>query len=245
MSSKDLTAILFVENQGRFANPSVKSVEAALEQAIAERGISAQFVLLADNPDEKTRMYLENHRPERAEVLITNFGSSAQALGHALKQSQGSYVALSRTHDLVSGNWLSSAFDACSKSKAQTVFHPATIVSFGERTFLYIMPDQANPDFSTDVLFSRNPWPGPSFASADLFAAHGTREPDQSKGFGQADWLWVCDTVAGGVVHKPVAETFSCCHRRWGHACVALEPEASLLMPTTKLFQSMSSRLPI
>lgn len=242
MSSKDLTAILFVENHGRFANPSVKSMEAALEQVVGECGLSAQFVLLADNPDEHTRSYLESHRRGKAEVLITEFGSRARATEHALKQAEGAFVCVSGTHDLVSSNWLSRAYDECKESKELAVVHPATIISFGERTFLYIVPDQASPDFSRDVLLSRNPWPGPSFGTAETFKQTPMREPDASKGFGECDWLWICDTIANGVVHKPVAETFSCCHRRWGHQCVALRQDHSLLMPSSSLFQPVADR---
>jgi len=236
MSSKDLTAILIVENQGRFAHPSVKSVEAALEQAAAERGISTQFVLLADEPDEPTRAYLESNRPDKAEVLITSFNSRTRSLEHAFKQVEGTFVALSGTHDLVSSNWLSRAYEDCVESKQPSVVHPATIISFGGRTFLYVMPDQLNPDFSADVLLSQNPWPGPSFGARETFLQNPRCEPDESKGFGQSDWLWVCDTVANGVVHRPVRETFSCCHRRWGHACVASDKDCSVLMPSSRLF---------
>jgi len=245
---------LFVENQGRFANPSVRSVEAALEQAVTERGVSVQFVLLADNPDEQTRTYLENHRPKKAEVLLTAFNSRAQAVEHALKHSEGALLALSSTHDLVSSNWLSSAYAVCEEDRGRkglekgkaswerTVVHPATIISFGERTFLYIVPDQANPDFSTDVLLARNPWPGPAFGATETFRQNPIREPDESRGFGESDWLWVCDTIANGVIHKPVAETFSCCHRRWGHACVSLRHDGSLLMPSSRLFNPAVGR---
>lgn len=245
MSSKDLTVILFVENQGRFANPSVKSMEAALDRAVTERGVSTQFVLLADDPDEQTRCYLENHRPGKAEILITSFGSRARATEHALKQAEGTFVALAGTHDLVSSNWIGKAYDESKASKERVVFHPSHIISFGESppssvggspvgtsggsTFLYIIPDQTDRDFSKDVLFSRNPWPGPSFGLAETFKAIPMREPNHAKGFGHADWLWVCDTVASGVIHKPVAETFSCCHRRWGHACVTPESDYCLI----------------
>lgn len=250
MSSKDLTVILFVENQGRFANPSLRSVEAALDRAVTERGISAQFILVADTPDERTRSYLQNHKPAEAELLITSFNSRARATEHALKQAEGMFAALVGTHDLVSGNWFGKAYDESKASEervgrdpSRVIFHPSHIISFGESggpTFLYIIPDQTDPDFSKDVLFSRNPWPGPSFGATETFKATPIREPDQSKGFGHVDWLWVCDTVANGVIHKLVPETFSCCHRRWGHACISMERDHSPLMESSSLLMSSS-----
>ena len=236
MSTKEITVILTCQDQGRLLNPSIQSLRAAIRKAESGLGVAIEWIIAADTPSEQTEEYLLYNQPPRSRKLFTGGGCTAVAANQAVKEAEGKFIALVCGDDLVSSNWLTQAYTESSGRTAGFVFHPGLVVAFGETRRLAIPPDQEDPDFSRDVLFSRNLWPSVSLAAREVFLAHPFSYEDRARGFGHADWYWVCDTVAAGIVHKPLPGTLACCRQSKTHACVAPEPCRSVLMPPSKLF---------
>ena len=236
LSTNHITVVLTSQNQGRLLNPSVRSVEAAIQRAESELAIDVEWIITTDSLSPETEEYFNCHLPTRVRKLIVLNGNTAAVINQAVKEATGQFVAIVGGHDLVSSNWLSKSYRECTSRSANVVYHPGMVVAFGDRQFVFITPDQEHPDFSTDLLFSRNLWPGISFALRDIFLVHPFVQPDKASGFGHIYWHWVCDSVAGGVLHKAMKDTFSCCNVSQEHACIFPEDDKALLMPPSKLF---------
>lgn len=253
-STEDITVILTCPKRGRFLHPAVKSIGAAIARAESELAVSIGWIAAADRSSRESAEYLESYLPSRARKLLIENGDPAALTNRAVAEAKGKLIALVSGDDLVSSNWLSESFRACSNQSQTVIFHPGTVIVYGKSCFLFVTPDQEHPDFSRDMLWSRSPWPGISFGNREIFSAHRFVESDAVRGFGHSDWHWICETVANGILHKPVPGTLSCCHQTEDHACIlnvvqALAPSTApapqtvpgekqhLLIPPSRLFQ--------
>lgn len=239
---REITVVLACHDQGRFLHASVRSIEAAIRKAESDLGITIEWLFSADNPSEETEEYLKHYLPSMARLLIRRCGQAYSARNEAVQEAQGRFIATVSGDDLVSSNWLSRTYRASVSRPADVVHHPGMVAVFGDGRLLFITPDQEDPEFSAAVLFSRNAWPDISFARKEIFLSHPFREPDKVRGFGYPDWHWVCDTMAGGIIHKPVRATFACCRHASGHSCLTAGEKQPLLLPSARLFQVFNSQ---
>ncbi len=237
-----VTVILACRDIGRFLHPSVRSVAVAIETAESEMGVAIEWLIAADTSSQATADYLHSHVPARARQLLTCNGDFNAVKNQAVREAEGQAIAVVTGDDLVASNWLTKSLKAWTDRTKLVVLHPGAVVVFGNSCFLFSTPDQENPDFSKDTLFSRNHWPGISFGPKEIFACHQFIQSDTVHGFGHADWHWACETVEDGVCHKPVPGTISCCHQRGNHSCITPSENGHLLMPPGKLFQLFSQQ---
>lgn len=225
----DITLIFYCGNHGRKLHPSVRSIEAAISRAESETNVSIEWLVATGNVSPETDEYLQNSLPYRAQRLYE--AGLAEAIGAAA----GEYIGLLSGQDLVSSNWLSKTYLQALDGMDNLVLHPAMVVSFGDEVVVTLPPDQEDPDFSIETLFTRNPWPQVSFARNEIFQRYLRSRRDDDKPV-DAYWLWVCETVADGIVHKPVPGTFSCCRTSNSHRCVSNRQDQALLLPPSRLF---------
>jgi len=241
--SQDITVIMTCDQQGRFLHPSIESVKVAIEQAESATTHGIEWIVVADNPDADTEMYFQNHLPSSARLLRTNTGSIALSINQAVREAKAKYTALISSHDLISANWLSKAYGEIMNGDSQCVLHPGMVVVFGEQTFLFLPYDQQSADFSKDLLFTECLWPTTSLAAREVFLKHPFSRESELVGFGYSYWQWSCNTVAEGIIHRPVGQTFSCCHQYDGHVCVLPKGEkvdAKGIMPSSALFREFA-----
>lgn len=234
---KDVTVISIVSDIGRFMHPSALAVDAAIRQAETTDGLSVQWLAATYCPSESTIEYFQTKAPSSCRPVLTDATCSLSARNTALELAQGRFVVILSGYDLLSANFLSAGFQFLSADNRQTVAHPALVVSFGAGNSLYMTPDQEDSDFDHSTLFSSNPWPSLYMSRKELFLAYPFEPTAHSNGFGQGDWHWICQTIAGGVLHKPVCGTFTCCHRQQGHTCLSDDDSPELLLPS-KLFET-------
>ncbi|HEY9868196.1 MAG TPA: glycosyltransferase family 2 protein [Candidatus Obscuribacterales bacterium] len=236
-TSVDITVILACRDRGRFLHPAVRSVADAVERAESELGISIEWLTVAAPSSEATEQYLSNHLPSRSRRVRFAGTDLAAAKNQAVAEARGRYIAMTGGDDLVSSNWLSKSYELCMAEPRAVVFHPHAVIVFGDTRLLYVTPDQEDPDLSPDAIFARNLWPATSVGQAKIYRDHKFVDADQERGFGYSDWHWVCETVASGVVHRPVPRTLSCCRQQDTHTCVPVPGRLTDLLPRSRFFQ--------
>lgn len=209
----------------------------AIERAESELGISIEWITVAAPSSEATEQYLSNRLPSRSRRIRFARPDLAAAKNQAVAEASGRFIAITSGDDLVSSNWLSRSFALLMADPRAVICHPHTVIVFGDTRLLYITPDQEEPDFSRDAIFSRNLWPATSAGPAEIYRDHQFVDADQARGAGYSDWHWICETVAGGVVHKPVPGTLSCCRRQGAHACVPPPDRLTDLLPPSRFFR--------
>lgn len=237
-SIKDITVILACRDRGRFLHPSVRSVQAAVDRLQQETSLSVEVICTVDHPSTRTEEYLNDYLPSHIKVLRTNDGTLSACKNAAVDESCGNFLALVTSDTLVSSNWLHAAYSMALPDTRDVVFHPATLIMYGGESKLVVVPDEEDRDFCREALFDANPWPDTVFGRKNIFVK---QRFSHAADFAEDDWHWNCETVSGGILHKPVHGTLACYRQ---HAPVPPPTPSSTfstshpLLPPSTLFQT-------
>lgn len=206
----DISVIINCHMEGSVLVPTIRAVSLAAQKA-RDAGLSVELLLVADRADEATSQCLQEHLPSDARILETDLGDPGLARNAGIREARGEFVSLVDGDDLFDPGWLEASW-----SFAQTlpdkpfVLHPFGSISFGEIHMINLYFDSQDPDYHSTVLLEDTSWQSNPFARRSVYLQYPYRKTDLQIGFGFEDWLWNCDTIAGGVPHKLVADTFFC-----------------------------------
>ena len=95
-------------------------------RSLESEDIPYEFIINLDNPDPATLDYAKRWRTDERFVIETvSFGNPADNRNDAVKKARGEYIALMDGDDLISKNWLLSAFRLLQEQDKPTVLRPA------------------------------------------------------------------------------------------------------------------------
>lgn len=195
--------------------PSITSFREAIDYA-RQHDISVEPIIILDHPDETTRMMFADADQWGAKVILTEFGDPGEARNFGVRLATGKYVTFLDADDLWSFNWVAAAYRYSEEAGRPVIGHSRMNIVFGHERAFWLHIDSEDPDFDKDYLQIGNYWDALSFALRDTYIKYPFHKNEQASGYGHEDWHWNCITLAAGLPHKPIPDTFHIKRRRRG-----------------------------
>ena len=209
----DISLIVTAHEEGRLLHATMESALDAICCA-RDSGLSAQLLLVQDSPNSETKVYCSQLPEGAAEVLEVDFRDPGLARNAGVRKSKGDFIAFLDGDDLIGRTFLSDAHRFVQGDSRSLILHPELVVYFEAGIDAWRPIDQDDVSFSPEVLLEHNLWPAISFSARTTYEAVPFRTSDSEHGFGFEDWLFNCDTVARGFIHKLVPNTLLCVRRK-------------------------------
>jgi glycosyltransferase involved in cell wall biosynthesis len=209
----DISLVINAHSEGRLLHPTLKSALEAIACA-RDGSLSVQLLIVLDSPDSATREYCAKFLPSEARVVEVSVKDAGLARNAGVETAEGRFIAFLDGDDLLGRNWLLAAHRFITAEARELILHPSLIVYFEGRNAVWRLLDQDDPGFSKAILLEHNLWPALSFGRRSTYRAVPFRAADRQNGFGYEDWLFNCDTVARGIVHRVVPHTVHCVRQK-------------------------------
>lgn len=204
-----VSAIITMHAEGALAHRTLLSIQRCREFAEAH-GVRTEFVITLDNANAETKRIVLSHPALRSDDQVHEiaFRDLSLSRNFAIEQARGRYVGTFDGDDYFSKNWLERCVSSIQRDGGKNIYHPELTMAFGEFNAYWWQPDQASEYYKPECLLTMNLWNACSFAERSTYLAfpYLVSRPGES-GFGYEDWLWNCDTIAAGFVHRPAPQT--------------------------------------
>jgi len=212
----DACVVLTAHAEGLLLQKSWRSL---MRSRVAARsaGISTQVILVLDRPTRETRRTAEglSSMEDVDQMIDLDEGDVGVARNRAAESASAEWIGVLDGDDYISASWIASSLELARSGQDRPIIHPEWVVFFGDSPMIHRQRAQDDPMFNRNVLLVANPWNSCSFAHSEVRARHPYRRSDvNGQGFGHEDWLWHCDTLAAGCVHKVAARTLHCVRQK-------------------------------
>src|ERR1700683_471779 len=119
-----ISLIMICSNEGRFLKPTVTVLEHMIHEA-AQNSLQAELLLVLNKAEPITKEYLYEHAPDWATLKELNEDQISSAKNAAVKLATGDFITFVEPDELVSLNWLWSAYEHIMSFSQPTILHPA------------------------------------------------------------------------------------------------------------------------
>jgi glycosyltransferase involved in cell wall biosynthesis len=200
----DLSIIVTAHNEGLIAHKTLLSIEDALK--LLPRALTYEIVISVDNGDDTTLAYARQYaaQHESTRVLEASFKDLSASRNNAVQHARGAYIAFIDADDLMSENWLATAYELA-QTRPGTIIHPEYSITFGDDNLIWRKRDSENKTFDTLCLIDNNLWDSPCFAPRSIFEQ--TPYEPNGNGFGYEDKLFNTQTLAKDIPHLVAPQT--------------------------------------
>ena len=214
MNKLEISIIITAHHEGLFLQKTILSI---LESAKSlEKSVKYEILLNLDNPDSETRR-VANLWSENPLFIISevSFGNPADNRNDAIKKSQGKFITLLDGDDLVSSNWLKSAYDLAKRQDGNFIIRPEIHMQFGyeeEFNTIWHMRNSRSKQEDAIQMAYWNLWTNSIFTTKETLLKIPYQNP--KNGFGFEDYLFGADTRAQGTPNIIAPETVLFYRRR-------------------------------
>jgi glycosyltransferase involved in cell wall biosynthesis len=238
----EITAILNLHREGILAHASLRSIIGA-KAAAEDEGVGVEILVVADCSDSGTRDYLGIAQSVGARVLEVDVDDLGLARNAAVAACTTRYMAFLDGDDLWAPRWLVGAHAAAMREPRDVIWHPEASLYFGPAgaPFWRMHPDMDDEAGDWTTLALENLWTSSTFASRDIFLRVPYRATNLHAGLGYEDWCWNAETIANGILHRPVPGTVHLLRMRLRTLSHRTLAAAALMTPST-LFRSRLGR---
>lgn len=203
----DISIIATFHKEGILAHKTVLSlIEAA---NLLPSNVSYEYIFSLDRPDKATKKYFEQWKNKNQfRILEVSFGNPSDNRNYAISVARGQYISLLDGDDLISKNWLSSAYEMALSRQDLTVLRPAIHAQFGYREgSLTIWKMRSSSDIVTDTLQMSywNLWTNALFTKKSILI--NTPYKNLKSGFGHEDYLFNSELREKGIAQIITPET--------------------------------------
>lgn len=230
-----ISVVITARDEGNLAHRSVRSAQRALQAA--RQCCGRELIAVLDCPTDDTVAYFDRHAAEFGQVHRVACDDRGLARNYGVARARGKYIAFLTATDLISENWLSTAYEQANSGTQRVVWHPQFTLRFGREAKLFEHPDQRETGFDVRCLFADPCWNGLPFAPRELLLELPYAPTPAASGWGHADWHWNCEAMAAGAMHQVVPGTAHFLRgetdSRQQHRSLA----DAQLMPATRLWQ--------
>lgn len=208
----NLTIGITAHSESITLHKTLLSVQRA-SRHLTERAIAFEVILQLDNPTNDTIAY--SNRISRlielpVHIQSSSFGDPGLARNDIIKSATGKYITFIDGDDLMSENWLRTAYQTLISKEADNtpnpyVAHTELTVEFGDVDSIVIK--QGEIDKATDSLLSvySNRWNVAIMIERSFLLANPY--PPSPKGYGFEDWYINCQTIYSGFHNILIPET--------------------------------------
>ncbi|WP_336760775.1 glycosyltransferase [Asaia sp. VD9] len=137
----DVSVVLNVHREGDLIYPTLRSLEAAAENASAN-GIVCELIIVADNIDNISEKIIKEYTFvsfEKISYLQVDLRSLGLSRNAGVKEACGKYIATADADDLVSSNYLTALYNKISTNSESSIVFPEYYQAFGDRHYVYKM----------------------------------------------------------------------------------------------------------
>lgn len=202
----DLTCVITGHREGRLAVASLRSFKAAVDAA-REAGLAVQTLLVLDRPNDLTREIFRDFAEGDGGILEVDFGDQGRARNVAVERAEGEYTAFLDADDLWTRDWLVKAHAFLVGRGGRVIAHPEFNYFFEKQATIFCHVDQEDERFDLDLLRVVNYWDALCVCPTEAYRVHPFCVRAIADGWAYEDWLWNCETIADGYVHKVVPDT--------------------------------------
>jgi len=231
-NSAAMSAIITAHNEGILAGVSLSSFLECVASA-RERGLAIEVLAVLDHPNFATRSIFDQFRDAELSVLEVNYKDQGLSRNWAVQNARGRYVAFLDADDLWSHNWLERAFDVCESRPQEVIAHPEFNWFFEGDNSILIKADQESEVFDLEFLRFGNYWDALCLAPRDAYLSCPFPKRDLATGYAYEDWLWNCETISKGYVHKIVTDTIHFKRRREKSQNILASQSKSMMRPSS------------
>lgn len=202
----DLTCIVTGHREGRLAVPSLRSFWAAIDAA-RNVGYDVEARLCLDKPNSLTTKVFESFRRDAPIIGVYDFADQGQVRNAAIAGANGRYSAFLDADDLWTEDWLVQAMEFLKDKPETHIAHPAYNYFFEKQATIFCHIDQESEEFRLELLRMANYWDALCVCPTSIYREFPFCHRDIAGGYAYEDWLWNCETVAAGKIHKVVPDT--------------------------------------
>jgi glycosyltransferase involved in cell wall biosynthesis len=231
----DLTVLVNCHSEGYLLFRTLKALQRSIDFAHKD-GLEIDVLAVLDRPSAETEAVLRDSFPH-IQTLAVDFGDLGVSRNAGVRAVKSKYVAFLDGDDIFAENWLLSAYSMAEAGDPGCVYHPEYSLTFEKEWVLWRRYSSDDARFPYLALIQYNPYDALAFGPRQVFEAWPYRPASGSRGFGFEDWLWDCDTIGGGVVHKVVPETVLFIRRKNGGSMVQTYAAESRFILPSVLFE--------
>lgn len=202
----DLTCIITGHREGRLAVPSLRAFWAAIAAARAA-GFTVEALMCLDRADALTLQMFEAYKQDAGAIDTYDEGDQGRVRNGAVARAKGKYCAFLDADDLWSATWLVEALSFLKDKPDTHIAHPEYNYFFEKQATIFTQIDQESAEFRLDLLRVANYWDALCLCPTAIYRAIPFCDRDIAAGYAYEDWLWNCETVAAGYIHKVVPKT--------------------------------------
>lgn len=208
----DACIVLTAHAEGVLLQKSWNSLARARLRA-RNHGLTTQVIVVLDRPTPET-IRVSASLPEMLDgdkVISVDEGDVGESRNRAMSHANAEWIGVLDADDYVSASWIASSVLTGRADPRQPIIHPEWVVFFGGDAMIQRQRGDDDPLLKRGIFLVANPWNSCSFAHREIRLRFPYRRSNVvGSGFGHEDWLWHCDTIAAGCVHRIAPGSLHC-----------------------------------
>lgn len=232
----DVSCIITFHNEGYLAHRTITSVDLCRSYAEA-RGLKTELVLVLDCPDALTESVVRDHFAVREDdqILTVQNRSLPLSRNDAVRASRGAFLSIHDGDDYYSENLVYEGVSYC-RDHPDAVVHVGTLIEFEAN---YCFNNLYRSRYSRYDFVKQHPLISQSISRRETYEQ--TPYEPTGGGFGYEDWHWNAETLAKGLVHRPLPHTFLFYRRKRSGSMLSQQAGAKSLIRPTALFDQLEA----
>lgn len=204
-----ITVNVISRGEGIILFKSLRNIVAGIDFAKSKEVDDIQLnVCLIDTDDETRRVVAEFSQSHNyISILNPTKRELNDYRNFLLSKSNGEYVVLINSGDLLSENFLYEAYLLAQKNKEASIYSVEFCVGFGDQEFVYRKPDFNSQSLNLGNIIENNYFDSPLFVSFNIYKKIRFLPTSSGSGEDLEAWRWSCDAISEGYKILSVPET--------------------------------------